>query len=305
MDSESGVRRIDDAAEGGVHTRHSLHELAEIANVTPQRIRSWVRAGLIQPVEGTDDFGFHEVRLATVLTKLAENGIGTARLRAVQSQLKRRFPDLDEALSQLDLFAGLLVIRDEESRPTSPNGQRLLELLPQARTMSQPTVPLRPFDGPASDDLFGKAVALEQSGDLEGATQAYYECLLQEGPEPVACFNLANVLSASGHTEAAVERYRQAVELNPDYAVAWNNLGLVLAELGESEDALQAWQRAVDADPDLADGLFNLADAFQQAMRFDEARPLWTAYLRHDSQGEWHDYACVCLGRESAPPCRG
>ena len=128
---------------------------------------------------------------------------------------------------------------------------------------------------------------------MDGADRSYHECLLQEGPDPAACLNLANALSELGHAEAVVERYHQAVELNPSYAAGWNNLGLELAALGKSDEALNAWQKSIEADPDRR--RVQPCDALQQAGRFDESGPLWRAYLRLDSGGEWHDYACACL----------
>lgn len=279
---------------------YTLGELAEMANVTRQRAAAWVRAGLLKSIEGTEIFGFSEIRLATVLAKLAAHGIKTGRLRLVHDQLRRRFPDFDEVLFQLDLFAGLLIVRDQESRPTAPDGQRLLDLLPDAASTRESTVALRLSDSQSSNDLFEQAVSLEAAGDFDAAAKAYHECLLQEGPDAVACFNLANVLSAAGQTEAAVERYRQAVELNSNYAAAWNNLGLALAELGETDEAIRAWRRAVEADPTLSDAVFNLADALQQAKRVDEARPIWTAFLQTDADGEWRDYAYSCLNPAAA-----
>jgi len=279
---------------------YTLGELAEMANVTPQRAAAWVRAGLLKPVPGTGAFGFSEIRLAKVLAKFAAHGIKTGRLRLVHDQLRRRFPDFDEVLFQLDLFAGLLIVRDQASRPTSPDGQRLLDLLPDGVHIPESTVALRLTDSQCADDLFEQAVSLEEAGDLQGAAKAYQECLLQDGPDSVTCFNLANVLSNSGRTEAAVERYRQAVELKPTYAAAWNNLGLGLAELGEADEAIRAWQRAVEAEPSLSDALFNLADALQHAKRVDEAKPLWTAFLQTDAAGEWRDYAYACLNPAAA-----
>ena len=279
---------------------YTLCQLAEMAHVTRQRAAAWVRAGLIKPIDGTGIFGFSEIRLATVLAKFAAHGIKTGRLREVHDQLRRRFPDFDEVLFQLELFAGLLIVRDQESRPTSPDGQRLLDLLPDGTHIAESTVALRLSDSQDSDDLFEQAVTREEAGDLEGAAKAYQECLLQDGPDSVTCFNLANVLSASGRTEAAVERYRQAVELQPTYAAAWNNLALALAALGETDDAIRAWQRAVESDSSLSDALFNLADALQNAKRFEEARPLWTAFLQRDVDGEWRDYAYACLNPAAA-----
>jgi tetratricopeptide (TPR) repeat protein len=289
----------DDAPAG--RRRYSLRELAELAHVSPRRVNGWVRAGLIRPAEsgaGGDRFGFRNVRTARLLAKLARNGIGPAQLKRIFEQLQQRFPDANEAVSQLDLMAGLLVIRGDDSRLTAPNGQLLLDLLGEGDSAATVALRLQPGDRPAvADEAFERAVALEQSGDLEAAAQAYRESLLETGPEPAACFNLANVLADLGQTEAAAERYRQVVELDPEYAAAWNNLGLSLADIGDRDGAIEAWRRAVKLDERSADALFNLADALYEAGHATEARPHWEAYLRLDEDTEWSAYARYCLGR--------
>jgi tetratricopeptide (TPR) repeat protein len=274
--------------------RYSLQQLAEIANVPPRRIRAWLKAGLIQPVEEdgfTETFSFLDVRITGLLAKLSNAGVGTARLKRILNQLRRRYPDAQQILSQLDMFAGLVAIRDGESRLTAPDGQLLMDLAGEGDDLSV-ALKLGPSD---ADAVFDRAASLEQQGDLAGAARAYRAFLAEFGPEAVACFNLANVLSGMGKNEAAAERYRQAVEIDPQYASAWNNLGIALAGLGETTEALDAWRRAVNVDPQLTDAIFNLADGLQQAKRNSEAREMWKAYLEQDQDSEWADYARACL----------
>lgn len=298
MESELVDRPAGEEAGRG-RGRYSLRDLAELAHTSPRRLRSWIRAGLIQPSlsEGTGDaFSFHQVRTAGLLAKLARNGVGTARLKRILDQLRKHFPNAQDALSQVDLVAGLLVLRDDDSRLTAPNGQLLLDLLCDENSAA--TIALNLAGGESdgdADGLFERAVSLEHAGDLAEAARAYRECLLESGPEVAACFNLANVLAELGHAEAAAERYRQVVELDPQYAAAWNNLGLALAELNDRDGALDAWKRAVELDAASADAVFNLADALQEANRFDDARPNWEVYLRLDSDSEWSSYARFCL----------
>jgi len=306
MESSLVDSPIEDEA-AGTRGRYSRRELAELSHTSSRRINAWIRAGLLASAEidgASESFGFHQVRTANLLARLTRNGIGTARLKRIIEQLGRRFPNPQEAVSQLELFAGLLVIRDDD-RLTAPNGQLLLDLLLDGN--STPTIALR-LQAADSDEgagaLFEQAVSLEQAGDLDGAARAYRECLLQSGPDAVTCFNLANVLDDLGQTEAACERYRQVVELDSQNAAAWNNLGLGLAKLAQHDEALEAWRRAVEIDPDCADAVFNLADALQQAKYFADARPCWETYLRlgsdrgRDSDDEWAAYARFCL---SAP----
>jgi DNA-binding transcriptional MerR regulator len=184
MESKVADLPADDEVLGQCR-RYSIRELAEIAHTSPRHLRSWIRAGLIQSPQSEstgDAFSFRQVRTAGLLAKLARNGIGTARLKRILDQLRRRFPDAQAALSQLDLFAGLLVIRDDDSRLTAPNGQLLLDLLSDGDSTQTVALKLGAAD-PAdrADDLFQSAMSLEQAGELHAATQAYRECLLQTG----------------------------------------------------------------------------------------------------------------------------
>jgi hypothetical protein len=50
----------------------------------------------------------------------------TLVIKRILDQFQRRCPDAHQAVSQLDLFAGLLVIRGDGSRLTAPDRQLLL-----------------------------------------------------------------------------------------------------------------------------------------------------------------------------------
>jgi tetratricopeptide (TPR) repeat protein len=287
-----GQRSCVDSDEPSL--RYSLQQLAEIANVPPRRIRAWLKAGLIQPAAKEDlaeAFSFLDARIAGLLARLSDAGVGTAKLKRILNQLRRRYPDAGQILSQLDMFAGLVALRDGASRLTAPDGQLLMDLAEKGDDLSV-ALKMGPND---ADAAFDRAAGLEQQGDLAGAARAYRAFLTEFGPEAVACFNLANVLSGLGQNEAAAERYRQAVEIDPQYASAWNNLGIALAGLGEANEALDSWQQAVRIDPQLTDAIFNLADGLQQAKRKAEAREMWKAYLEQDQDSEWADYARACL----------
>src|SRR5262249_1788025 len=91
--------------------------------------------------------------------------------------------------------------------------------------------------------------------------------------------------------EQAAERFHQVVEIDPRFAEAWNNLGIILAELERNDEAIQAYRRAMEANPHYSDAVYNLADLLDQLGCHDEAAQYWRAYLRHDSDSQWGDYA--------------
>ncbi len=100
------------------------------------------------------------------------------------------------------------------------------------------------------DQLFAKAVALHQSGDIVGAIQ-YYEAVLEK---------------------------------QPDRAEARSNLGAALMKLGRFDEAVAQYRKALAIRPDLASVHLNLGLAFYKSDRLDEAVPEFEAVLASDAK---------------------
>ena len=282
---------------GGIHARHTLSDLTRIAGVPVGRIRTWIRAGLLPPAErrhGIDYFDFRQVTVLRTLDQLVRGGVSTARLRRSLEQLRSWIPDVEHAVARLSLLdgTGRITVRSDDGRLLEASGQQLLDF---GEDVPAPAVRLEQPDSP--DDLFERAVELEDVGRLDEAAEAWQQWLLRFGPDAVVCFNLANVLYASGHPEAALERFRQAVEIDPDYLEAWSNLGSVLAETGRPGDAVAAFERALRIEPRYENALYNLADTLEELGRDEEARGYWQAYLNAEQIGPWAEYARTRLAQ--------
>lgn len=281
-----------EAASSDIHRRFTLAQLGRLLKVPRDRLRSWMRAGLLESVamvQGVCYFDFHQVTGVRTLWDLTRAGVKVEKIRRSLERLTRCLPGLDTSLAQLRILErnGLLLVRLDEGQLVEPSGQIHFDFEEPGNAAVRPT-------GPASVNAEGwweEGCALEDAGQLAEAARAYREALYLGGPDAKVCFNLGNVLYGLGQLGQAAERFRQAVELDHEHAGAWNNLGNALAELGQRDEAIAAFQQAVSVSPAYADARYNLADILEEAGRFSEARRHWKEYIRLEPVGEWAEYA--------------
>lgn len=277
--------------------RYTLDRVAEVTSTQPERIKAWLKAGILEPadtVHGIPRFDFRQISAIKRLQELTAAGITPARLRQSLRQLATWLPDARDWLTQLELLTEgrKLVARDDDGSLVQVDGQKLFEFFADDADEPAGAISVR-FQPPLpdADDLFHQALEAENAGDYPAAEQAYRQWLLAFGPDAQVCFNLGNTLFARSRYEAAVERFRQAVEIDPDYAEAWSNLGCALAEIDETDDAVAAVNRAIELRPNYPDAIYNLADILQRLGRRQEARRWWRTYLEHDQTSPWADHA--------------
>jgi tetratricopeptide (TPR) repeat protein len=108
------------------------------------------------------------------------------------------------------------------------------------------------------DELFAKAVALHETGDILGAIQ-YYEAVLEK---------------------------------QPDRAEARSNLGAALMKIGRFEEAITQYRKALETRPEMTNVRFNLALAYYKADRLAEAAPEFAKVLE---QSPKHPAATLLL----------
>lgn len=282
-----------DTRSRGVHRLYTAAQIHRLLRVSRDRVRNWMRAGLVRPVEtvhGVNYFDFQQVTGVRTLCDLAQAGVTPEQIRRSLEQLSHWMPGLDQPLTQLALIErdGHLLVRLEEGRLAEPTGQLRFDFADD----SQPAVIEATAHGrPNAEECFAAGCDLEEAGHLHEAAASYRQALLLGGPDAATCFNLANVLYALGEKEQSAERFRQAVEIDHGLFEAWNNLGDVLSELDHHEDAVAAFQQALALQPCYADAHYNLADTLEQLGRTEEAHRHWLAYLRLEPSGVWADYA--------------
>jgi tetratricopeptide (TPR) repeat protein len=270
----------------------STAQLSQMLQVPGQRIRAWVRAGLIQPaasVLGVHFFDFRQVSWAKTLCRFDSAGVSPERIRRSLEQLRQWLPDVDQPLAQLAVLEseGRLLVRLGGGQLAEATGQGLFDFAEESPTPTL-SVGAQPR---TSEAYFVRGCELEQAGRLAEAAQAYRLALVFGGPSALSCFNLGNVLYARGQKDEALQRYTQAVECDPNLAAAWLNLGNLLTERQRPAEAVAAYQKVLALEPLSADAHYNLADTLDSLGRQEEALPHWRAYLRQDASSAWGDYA--------------
>jgi len=126
-------------------------------------------------------------------------------------------------------------------------------------------------DQGCAEALFGIAVLLHDSGELDAAAGRLRE-LLRYRPELAEVhFNLGTIQNSLGQRHAAIESFTRAIELQPALADAHNNLGIAFREQGLPEKALSSFEQAVHHSPNSLPALLNYGTALLKCQRIDEA----------------------------------
>jgi len=288
-----------------IQRRYTLLELGRILGVAGDRLRLWVRLGLIDPVEvsqGLPRFDFRQVANAKALCELVQSGVPISRIRAGLGQLRRLLPQAESSLAQMIVLAGnpRMLLRLDDGRLAEPSGQLHFDFEPAAPSTAGESVDL--WTSPlrrTADEWFAEAVRLEDAGKFPEAADAYHSGLRLAPYDPVLHFNLGNVLFQMEAWDEARRAFERAASLRPDYAEAWNNLGSVRFHLGDPEGAATAFERTLEIAPDYADAHYNLAEALAELGRAAKARRHWQAYLAFDTTSPWAEAARQQLGKLS------
>jgi tetratricopeptide (TPR) repeat protein len=297
-------------AEGSDFQRlYTTAQLSRILRVPGQRIRSWIRRGLIRSVRTVhrlDYFDFRQMTELKMLRELTEGGVTLEEIRRSLELVSRWLPEAERSLARLATLEGDQLLVRVEGRLAEPSGQLRLDFDEavadeEAEESVAATVedaiaddatiyePIPDDDGPelSPAERFEVAVELEEEGALEEAAAAYQEAFAAGGESAEIAFNLGNVLFALGKKHDAIEWFEVALEADPKYVEAWNNLASAHAELDEWPQAISAGCRAVDLHFDYPDAHYNLAQAYLGAGRRQEALRHARIYLKFDPRSEW------------------
>jgi tetratricopeptide (TPR) repeat protein len=95
----------------------------------------------------------------------------------------------------------------------------------------------------------------------------------QAAPTYEQLFNRALELQQAGDTLGAIDTYKAALTLMPDRADALTNLGAAYVRLGQYDDAIKQYEAALKAEPDSSAARLNLALAYYKSARPNQAIP--------------------------------
>lgn len=137
---------------------------------------------------------------------------------------------------------------------------------------------------PAALQLLG--IAVGQSGDLATARTCFEHALANTPNDPSLLGNYATVLKQLGEFTLAGEHFQKVIKLDPKNPVLANNYGALLMKQAQFEQAKEQFTHAVALKPDYADALFNLGCVEQKLDHQEEAKTHFEHCLKIDNTYE-------------------
>jgi DNA-binding transcriptional MerR regulator len=319
----SGNHPIDAPTSGsGYHlatlsSGFSTQDITRMLGVSPARLRTYVKAGLLCPQRGESGelrFSFQDLLLMRTAEGLVTERLPPRRIRSALVSLRERLPR-ERPLTgvQLATVGKHVVVHDDGMAWQADSGQVLLSfdesgtanapppratgvMAPferarkdRAEPGSEPVSPsVPPTEGlvfgpdgkpvePTATDMYQLGCNLEEVGP-EAARVAYQRALALQPDFAEAHVNLGRLLHESGDLPFAEQHYRAALLLRPGDATAQFNLGVVLEDLGRSKEALEMYEVTVRSVPSHADAHFNAARLYDRAGQYEAALRHLRAY---------------------------
>jgi tetratricopeptide (TPR) repeat protein len=261
---------IGKAAPESVQKTYSADQLAALSKMSIGMIRELAQLSLLDERNGR--FGFRDLASARQIAKPLNDGVRLSEIIRAVREIRKWLPDA--GLAGVRLHAGALsdVQVEQSGCRTDKYGQFVLAV-DDAR------------DDP--DELFDRAHAAEQTGDIAEAERLYRLLMKSDPTDASAPFNLGNMLRAAARIVEAEAALRVATRANPAFAEAWYNLADLLDDQGRSEAAIECLRKALVVAPDYIDAIFNLALLLQRKGSYAEAADYWRRYLASDHTSEW------------------
>src|SRR5215467_9119345 len=261
---------IGKAIPESVQKTYSTDQLAALSKMSTAMICELAQLSLLDERDG--HFGFRDLASARQIAKLLNDGVRLSEIIRAVSEIRKWLPDIGLAAVRLHAGPSSDVQVEQTGGRTDKYGQFVLAV-EGAR------------DDP--DDLFDRAIAAEQIGDIAEAERLYRLAMKSDPTDASAPFNLGNILRAASRTVEAEAALRAATRANPAFAEAWYNLADLLDDQGRSEAAVECFRKALVVSPDYIDATFNLALLLQRKGTYGEAGDYWRRYLARDHVSEW------------------
>jgi tetratricopeptide (TPR) repeat protein len=268
---------------------YSAREAARLLDLSVAQVRSYVRAGFLQPARGPRGelvFSFQDLVLLRTAKSLVAARIPPRRVRTTLKQLADQLPG--RPLSGLSIAADgrRIVVRDGDELWNAENGQVLFDFT--VDELAAKVAPIlrrqaadahRDADSLSAEDWYALGCELETSVP-EQARDAYRRALELMPSHIDARLNLGRLLHEAGQLEAAEAHYRAAIDQRSDDGTAWFNLGVALEDQGRHADAVEAYRLAIELEPANPDSYYNLGHLYERLERPSLAQRYLNLYRR-------------------------
>jgi tetratricopeptide (TPR) repeat protein len=260
---------------------YGVRDIERILKLSPETIRSLVRAGFVDPARGPRralQFSFRDLIVLRAASALRLAKVPARRITRSLRKLHRSLP-AEAPLSGLRISAvgDDVVVSEGTGRWHADSGQYVLDFevklddgTVQVVEHKKERTPAAPIAMTAAEH-FSHGIEAEERGARGEAQLAYERALALEPGNVDVCINLGRLLHETGRHLGAERVYREGLRHSGPNATLYFNLGILLEDVGRIEPAIEAYQRAVSVDPRLADGHFNLARLFEMKGRQQDA----------------------------------
>lgn len=266
----------------------STREVAALLDLSPDEVRGFARAGLVEPERGERNeyrFEFRDLVVLRMAAGLRHARVPARRIRRALESVRETGRPL--AGVRFEALGEHVVVRDGKVvwRPETGQLQLALEgaeeptvggrpLRPEVEAAAESGAPDRPPAGDPSSDVPGDEGAadlralLDRAAELEGphperALPLYERAAAADPPPWEAWVGVGYCRQQVGDLAGAVDAYRRARALETDATVTFN-LAVALDDLGRTEEAAEAYREALVEDPELADAHFNLSGLYER-----------------------------------------
>ncbi len=238
-------------------------EVAKILNLSPARIRSFVRAGFIRPARERRSlrFSFKDLIFLKTAKGLFDSSVPSHAIVRMLRSLQRQVPS-DQHLSSIKIYADgrRIVVWDGKARWQPDSGQFLFNFAAgtMARSLALPEARREVNQaGLTAEHWFNLGVELE-STSVHEARRAYTTALEIDANMSNAHLNLGRLYHDAKELKKAEAHYRAAGASAPQDPAPCFNLGVLLEDLKQPLAAMRAYREAIRLDPAFADAHYNL-----------------------------------------------
>ncbi len=273
--------------------RYSREDVLRILRLPIKQLAAWEKAGLIVCAQ---EYSFDELVQLRMLRDLAATRISVKSIRRSVDAMQKVSGMTNPLLESAAVRQGSRVAFRQWGALVDPMTRQMafnFELKPCAGmvVVCKSGYELG-FAAPEMQEMFLRAVRLEEIPGRLGEAKAVYETILEMQPgHAAAAINLGTIHYNERDFDGAERLYRRATEADPEYALAFFDLGNVLDEQQRLADAIAAYERALALVPQYADAHYNLALAYERMKEPRKALRHWTAYVRLDPTGPWASHA--------------
>lgn len=269
---------------------YTVAEVAKILDLTPAKVRGFVRQGLVTAQRGPRNeyrFSFQDLLLLRTARGLFDNEVPRRRVREALEALRQQLPE-DRPVSAVQVFAEgeEVVVHDGDAKWAPASGQVMFDfdvadLEKKVEALRPPTRP-RPPDPDHDLDADGwLEVGLELEPTVPDKARDAYRRALERDPRHVeARVNLARLLHDKGWWTEAAAHYDLAIAIDPSAAVAHFNRGVLLEDLERDLEAVEAYRKAITLDPKSKEAHLNLARLLERLGQKQEALQTLAAFKR-------------------------